>query len=622
MDFLDHALDALLGWPVPAALSNQNDFQSPHLITSSASARSFRGRTRRMAVKITNEVLEGYFACKFKAHLKLSGQHGTISEYECMLNEARTNATDVCAREIVFEYETAQVVKSIFVNSSELREGPPLILNAMFEDEHFLIHFDGLKKVPGPSAIGDFHYLPILFRDRKEVHKPQRQLLHFLASLLSRLQGRPPALGIIHGGGSYITNLRLQADEAGTQSLVQELVQMQRGRLAPLLMLNDHCQVCEFRDRCDDQARKEDNLSLLRGISETEINRLRAKGIFTTNQLSYTFRTRRIAKRVKVPSNPHHFALQALAIRENKVFVHGNPVLKFQGTRLFLDIEGTTQSYYLIGLLTVVDGDETYKAFWADSDESQVRIFCEFLDYLKRYHTYSVIHYGAYEIRALRQMRDQLSPEYQTRIDETIKCSVNVLSVIGPHIYFPTYSNGLKDIGKYLKCSWNDRLSSGLLSLVWRRRWLLGEASYEEKLLRYNREDCSALRRVAEFIEAITSARGSAPSQSDDNRFVHTGTLSKDKDQTALFGRKDFALDEFARINECAYFDYQRDRVFAASRNAYRRKVKGRKSNRDMSKQTYFGYGIELSEVRCAGDNDAKPYEAQNYRFKDFVNRC
>lgn len=103
------------------------------------------------------------------------------------------------------------------------------------------------------------------------------------------------------------------------------------------------------------------------------------------------------------------------------------------------------------------------------------------------------------------------------------------------------------------------------------KRWLLGEASYEEKLLRYNREDCSALRRVAEFIEAITSARGSAPSQSDDNRFVHTGTLSKDKDQTALFGRKDFALDEFARINECAYFDYQRDRVFAASRNAYRR---------------------------------------------------
>jgi len=125
---------------------------------------------------------------------------------------------------------------------------------------------------------------------------------------------------------------------------------------------------------------KEDNISQLRGISDTEIMRLRSKGIFTVNQLSYTFRSRRIAKRAKTSSTPHHFALQALAIRENKVFVHGNPTLCCPGTRAYLDIEGTpdTRSYYLIGLMTVAEnGAETYHAFWADDEISEVNIFIE-----------------------------------------------------------------------------------------------------------------------------------------------------------------------------------------------------------------------------------------------------
>jgi len=54
------------------------------------------------------------------------------------------------------------------------------------------------------------------------------------------------------------------------------------------------------------------------------VARHNAKGIFTVRQLSYTFRPRRPAKRQE-QRFPHSFALQALAIRENKVHVHGDP---------------------------------------------------------------------------------------------------------------------------------------------------------------------------------------------------------------------------------------------------------------------------------------------------------
>jgi predicted RecB family nuclease len=111
-----------------------------------------------------------------------------------------------------------------------------------------------------------------------------------------------------------------------------------------MLVLNDHCQACEFRDSCYAQALKEDNLSLLRGMNKLQITRLNNKGIFTVNQLSYNFKARRRPKRAKKSAIVHNFPLQSLAIRDKKVFVHGNPALSCADTRIYLDIEGTQES--------------------------------------------------------------------------------------------------------------------------------------------------------------------------------------------------------------------------------------------------------------------------------------
>ena len=46
-----------------------------------------------------------------------------------------------------------------------------------------------------------------------------------------------------------------------------------------------------------------------------------------------------------------------------------------------------------------------------------------------------------------------------------------MLSVIYPHVYFPTYSNGLKEIARYLGFDWTEPDAPGMQSIVWRRRW-------------------------------------------------------------------------------------------------------------------------------------------------------
>jgi predicted RecB family nuclease len=550
-----------------------------------------------MAAKINRRVLESYFACKFKAHLKLSSVQDAPSEYLNIAHEEDRRFTRAAQRRLLKTPTDDVVPTRVTLTRSLLSAGSPLILDATFEDERVSLQFDGIMKLDGLSALGSFHYVPILFYDGGTVRQPQKQLLEVYAAVLQALQDRAPSAGIVHCKGDIVARVRLSPDETAAQSVLQELMKIQDGDI-PTLRLNDHCQICEFRQQCRGQAVKEDNISLLRGISDTEIARLHSKGIFTVNQLSYTFRARRIAKRAKAPSSPHHFALQALAIREGKVFVHGNPILRCPGTRVYLDIEGTpeTRSHYLIGLMTVVDHVETHHAFWADDETSEISIFLRFLDQLDREGRYSLVHYGSYEIKALRQIRQKVPVAYQSRIDDAIKSSLNLLSIIRPYIYFPTYSNGLKEIAGYLKYSWSDPSSSGPQSLIWRQRWLQGERSYKEKLLRYNQDDCSALRRVTEFIETIICP-GTPSSPPTQAHFVHTSALSKDNDQGALFGKKEFVLEDFSRINECAYFDYQRDRVFARDREPHRRGVHKIRKKSDLTHR--INRTIEVRRSNC-----------------------
>ena len=65
--------------------------------------------------------------------------------------------------------------------------------------------------------------------------------------------------------------------------MLGEARQLQQGGESPRLVLNDHCQVCEFRLGCHSQAVQEDNLSLLRGIGEKEIKSLARKGILNAD---------------------------------------------------------------------------------------------------------------------------------------------------------------------------------------------------------------------------------------------------------------------------------------------------------------------------------------------------
>jgi predicted RecB family nuclease len=559
-----------------------------------------------MASRITREVLESYLHCKTKAHLKLAGQQGTVSDYEVLFVARRQEVRQQAIAKILAKHPQAEVAKDIPLTVGVLQSGPPFVLDATLGDDFLSLAFDGLKRVDGASKLGDFHYVPVLFHEGK-VGKEQRRLMEIYGLLLSRLQGQMPTSGIIwHGRERRMTRVRLNADLRRTERLLREVKEMVGAESPPRLILNDHCQVCEFRHRCHDQAMQEDNISLLRGMGEKEIKGLARRGIFTLTQLAHTFRPRRKGKRGVSKTHHRYHALQALAIRDKRIYLFGTPQLPVSPVQIYLDVESIPDDefVYLIGMVIVQGDTEKRVSFWADSKDQEADIFQRFLDEVTHHDNFAVLSYGTYERAFLKRMRGLAGDPKQ--VDRVLDSLVNVLSLVYAHVYFPCYSNGLKDVARCLGFSWTEPEASGLLSVVWRAKWeSTGDDVWQRALLNYNLEDCAALHRVTDLLRGVSvQAASTATGGSISVGGQHVDLVGEiDRwDNNRQWGEVRFAQPEFEQINRCAYFDYQRERIYVRTSTALRKATRRRKKY-DRQKQRVTKRFVITSKLcpRCKG---------------------
>ena len=212
------------------------------------------------------------------------------------------------------------------------------------------------------------------------------------------------------------------------------------------------------------------------GNWEKEIKAYARKGILTLTQLAQTFRPRRKGKRVERSKRRYH-ALQAMALRDKTVFVLGTPTLPVSPVKVYLDVEGDPDEgyIYLIGMVVCDGVSEQSYSFWADSKDQEIVILQQFIQELSRYDEFQVFCYGGYDKAFLKKMRPKVTGK--KRLDKVLGSLTNVLSVIYDHIYFPCYTNGLKDVAACLGYSWTDEAASGIQSIVWRKQW---EATHDD----------------------------------------------------------------------------------------------------------------------------------------------
>jgi predicted RecB family nuclease len=414
-----------------------------------------------------------------------------------------------------------------------------------------------------PTGRGSLaQFIPYRFQFANKLTKNDKMLLAFDALVLAETIGCKVSIGkIMHGDTNHTLKVNLSSLASQVQKLIPDVAALLVDGSPPDLVLNRHCRQCEFEARCRKQATEKDNLSLLSGMSGKDRKKLHGKGIFTVTQLSYTFRPRRRRRKFRGKKEKFHHSLRALAVREKKIHTVDLSTQILDGIAIYLDVEGLPDRdfYYLIGA-RIGTGDRAIQhTFWANDADDEKRIWTEFLDLLLSIPDPRLVHYGSYESRFLKQMCVRYGwPKQDSPSAAAINRAVNLLSSIFARIYFPTLSNGLKDIAGSLGFQWFGSPSSGLEAIVCRHQWENSrDPARKQALIDYNRQDCEALELVARQLMDLHRA---VPQNEE---IVCTSEMRGENPYR--FGRIAFALPAMDAINKAAYWDYQRERVYVKS---------------------------------------------------------
>lgn len=516
---------------------------------------------------ITNDVFLAFLRCETKAHLLYKSEVGVQNEFI----EWQEHSLEAYKQQCTTLLRTSRAVEVSFVGSLPLHELEKcvyqLVLDCSLEvNNQTSTH--ALDRILDPNK-SHYLYIPIRFVLDEKITKYHKLLLAFDALVLTTATGSEPRYGvIIHGHDQRRMKVSLATLIKKARTTIERIATQITEDISLKPILNKHCPECDFQGHCRQRAIKNDDLSLLAGVTTTERRRYHDKGIFTVTQLSYTFHPSRRRKQTNKLSTESAHALRARAIRERKVHLAGVPKLNLQPNLVYWDVEGTPDrdTYYLVGLRVKHGDGYIQHAIWADTSADEETMWTDCLAILMAIDHPQLIYYGSYETTFLKRMETRYcaTSEHKQFADQLLVESINIHSIIATHVYFPTFSNGLKDIARYLGFQWSHPDSSGLSTLAWRAEW---ESSHDnmlkQRLLTYNMEDCEAVEHVTmAIVKLIQQLAG--PESSDSSNMVPVDSLQPN--DTHRFQVNKFVLPEFDLINQAAYWDYQRDKVYLRSK--------------------------------------------------------
>jgi predicted RecB family nuclease len=504
---------------------------------------------------ITAQLFDAYLKCPLKCFRIFRGQSEKTNSYAEWLNLKEQKYYDAYLNNI-----TRDCAADIYIFN-------PSFFPGLFKKKwRFLaglvVHSQNLESMihlieRSPSG----ELTPIRFTSANKLTKGNNLLVTLDSFVLAKMTGQKVKFGkIIHGDNYTSVKVKTSILYPKVRKYLLEIQILLSVTSMPQTVLKKHCIGCEFQILCNNEAIALDELSLIPNISEKERRKFIAKGILTVGHLSYTFRPRRKPKRLTDKPERYHHSLKALAIRQAKIYVAGNDKLRISGTPVYIDVEGIPDNdfYYLIGIRINAGEKVVQHSLWADSQVDEKKIWGKFLGILSGVSNPVIMHYGSFEVTFLKRMCKRYGePQTNITVQHTIENPINLLGFIYSRVYFPTYSNGLKDIAKYLEFRWTNPEAKGINTIMWRKDWEQYKLpELKNNLILYNAEDCEALAYVTAFLKRLSERNN----ELDPSReIVNIDSLSDERLQK--YHRVDFKIKALEEINRAAYWDYQHEKI-------------------------------------------------------------
>ena len=376
-----------------------------------------------------------------------------------------------------------------------------------------------------------------------------------ILALLLRESGRQVADKgkVLNSSNNSIRQVKLQSGVQEVAKCRQKMRNILLATKAPPVTLGQKCLNCCFRSECQKHAEELDDVSLMKILSSGEVDQLRRRGIMTVTQLADSFRAGR-AKMIRQRTYP---PLKARAFVDKKIYLHGLPNLHMQPTAVYLDVESIPDEkfYYLVRAIAIgPDGRDEY-LHWCDTKNDEVRAWKGFISFLNCHRPSSIVSYGSFEAIWAKTMHERYSRDVKSSTDLT-PAMVNILKTVYTHVYFPTFSNSLKEVASFSGYKFQNNVGSGLESIAVRKNWeRTQDPSLKADLLKYNLDDCLALEHLTGFILNLTRKNAGDQTEICSAESLKTKRLHG-------FGTNKAHFEEFEQINKSAYFDYQHDKIF------------------------------------------------------------
>ncbi|MCB0324573.1 MAG: TM0106 family RecB-like putative nuclease, partial [Bdellovibrionales bacterium] len=411
-----------------------------------------------------------------------------------------------------------------------MRAGVEVVYQATLFEPPWLGHPDFLLRVERPSALGGWCYAPV---DTKLAASPKPYFtiqLCFYAELLERVQGVAPREVHIVPRGNELVSYRLE-DFRYYYGAVREDFLALVGRVDvdgepesyPLPCR--HCEMCSFAGLCEAKREADDHLVLVAGMRRDQVKKLESCGVRTVLDLARSEATMRPPKLAEATFE--RLRLQAelqIGKRESgmdqyRVLRRDAPGFGLEALPppsagdLFYDIEGDPfvdgGLEYLHGVYYLEDGEERFLELWSHDKTKERESFEELIAFFaerrKVYPDCHIYHYSAYELSALRRLKEGASVHgvAEARLDDLLReeafCDLYRIVQQGIAVSEPRYS--IKNLETFYMPKRSGEVSKAVQSIVWYERWRNeGNDELLTQIRDYNFDDCKSTYLLREWL--------------------------------------------------------------------------------------------------------------------------
>ncbi|MBN8211317.1 MAG: TM0106 family RecB-like putative nuclease [Xanthomonadales bacterium] len=424
---------------------------------------------------------------------------------------------------------------AIALTQEAMRRADPIIVQGAFRLNNWVGRTDVLRRIETPSDLGTWSYEIIDTKLARETKAGTVLQLCLYAALLEAIQGRcPEHCYVVAPWSGYEPQAYRMDDYAAYYRRVRQALESAVATGKPTQVYPDpkeHCEVCRWREKCDERRRTDDHISLVAGITKTQIDELVSQGITTLSGLAAmplpltwkptrgsTQAYERVREQARVQLDGRH---AASVVHELLTVTPGFGLSALpppSAGDVFLDLEGDPFAgegglEYMFGYtFTDAEGKPAHVGDWALSRAEEKQIFERFVDFvierLKAYPDLHIYHFAPYEPAALKRLMGRYATR-EEEIDSLLRSHrlVDLYAVVRQSLRASVESYSIKKLEPLYGFSRATSLPEANKALTKVQAGLeLGDLSLiddnaRETVARYNQDDCESTRSLRDWLE-------------------------------------------------------------------------------------------------------------------------